>query len=89
MRTRRRGNLHELSIAAGEGVAFCHSIVTVGGRDEEDQFSVRLTLGLRKIDGDWMVTHEHHSVPRGVGPDVPAPLLRRLQSGKCVPEIWN
>jgi ketosteroid isomerase-like protein len=23
----------------------------------------RLTIGLRKIDGQWMIAHEHHSVP--------------------------
>ena len=23
----------------------------------------RLTIGLRKIDGQWIVTHEHHSIP--------------------------
>jgi ketosteroid isomerase-like protein len=23
----------------------------------------RLTVGLRKIDGRWVITHEHHSVP--------------------------
>jgi len=23
----------------------------------------RLTTGLRKIDGEWVITHEHHSVP--------------------------
>jgi ketosteroid isomerase-like protein len=23
----------------------------------------RLTVGLRKIDGQWTITHEHHSVP--------------------------
>jgi ketosteroid isomerase-like protein len=23
----------------------------------------RLTIGLRKIDGRWTITHEHHSVP--------------------------
>jgi hypothetical protein len=24
---------------------------------------LRLTVGLRKIDGEWIVLHEHHSVP--------------------------
>jgi ketosteroid isomerase-like protein len=24
---------------------------------------LRLTLGLRKQDGRWLVTHEHHSFP--------------------------
>ena len=25
----------------------------------------RLTTGLRKVDGEWMIVHEHHSVPTG------------------------
>ena len=46
-------------------VAFCHAILTCGSADPADQFPVRLTVGLRKVDGDWLVTHEHHSVPAG------------------------
>jgi ketosteroid isomerase-like protein len=23
----------------------------------------RLTVGLRKTDGDWRIAHEHHSIP--------------------------
>lgn len=54
--------LNELEITAGEDVAFCHSIVTCG-IELENSFEVRLTIGLEKIDGSWMITHEHHSVP--------------------------
>lgn len=57
-------NLNELEITAGEDVAFCHSIVTCGISAEPGlSFPVRLTVGLRKIDGQWRITHEHHSVP--------------------------
>ena len=56
-------DLGELEIVADEDVAFCHSIVTCGGKDPAGQFKVRLTIGLRKVDGEWIVTHEHHSVP--------------------------
>ncbi|MBN9386658.1 MAG: SgcJ/EcaC family oxidoreductase [Chloroflexi bacterium] len=55
-------NLGELTITAGEDVAFCHSIVTCG-TGPENSFEVRLTIGLKKIDGQWLITHEHHSVP--------------------------
>jgi ketosteroid isomerase-like protein len=30
---------------------------------DKDGFLFRLTVGLRKIDGDWRIAHEHHSVP--------------------------
>jgi ketosteroid isomerase-like protein len=56
-------NLGELQIATGHDVAFCHAILTCGGADPADQFPVRLTIGLRKVDNAWVVTHEHHSVP--------------------------
>ena len=56
-------DLSELEIAAGDDVAFCHSIVTCGPKEKEGQFQVRLTAGLRKIGGQWVITHEHHSVP--------------------------
>jgi uncharacterized protein (TIGR02246 family) len=56
-------DLSELEITASDSVAFCHSIVTCGGKDTEAQFKVRLTIGLRKINENWIVTHEHHSVP--------------------------
>jgi len=56
-------DLSELEIAASHDVAFCHSIVTCGTREKEGQFKVRLTVGLRKVNEGWVITHEHHSVP--------------------------
>jgi uncharacterized protein (TIGR02246 family) len=59
-------NLSDVKITAGNDVAFatatgrCVSIDPKVGR-EELQF--RLTIGLRKIDGQWCITHEHHSLP--------------------------
>ena len=56
-------DLGDLEIAAGSDVAFAHAILTCGTNDPASRFRVRLTVGLRKVDGDWLVTHEHHSVP--------------------------
>jgi len=56
-------DLGELEIAAGSDVAFAYAILTCGTTDPASQFQVRLTVGLRKVNGDWLVTHEHHSVP--------------------------
>lgn len=47
----------ELQIAAGDAVAFAHAILRVG------ESSARLTIGLRKEDGRWLIAHEHHSYP--------------------------
>jgi ketosteroid isomerase-like protein len=59
-------DIHTLNISAGADVAF--AVATMGcaepaadGRAKPLDF--RLTIGLRKIDGYWIVTHEHHSVP--------------------------
>jgi ketosteroid isomerase-like protein len=61
-------DIEELVISAGEDVAFAFAIMrcgsaTFGGPPEPGGFLFRLTIGLRKIDGDWRITHEHHSVP--------------------------
>jgi hypothetical protein len=55
----------ELAITAGEDVAVaivrCGS-GTFSGPPEEGGFLFRLTIGLRNVDGDWRIAHEHHSV---------------------------
>ncbi len=55
-------DLSELTITAGEDVAFAHGLIRCAGRDA-NELAVRLTVGCRKIDGQWTVTHEHHSEP--------------------------
>jgi uncharacterized protein (TIGR02246 family) len=58
--------IHDLNITTGDDTAFCHSLnrmtaTTANGSKVDLWF--RETLGLRKIDGRWMITHEHSSVP--------------------------
>ncbi|HYP26481.1 MAG TPA: nuclear transport factor 2 family protein [Blastocatellia bacterium] len=58
--------IRDLKITAGDDVAFCHSLNRISGtRSEggETDIWVRETLGLRKIDGVWKITHQHQSVP--------------------------
>jgi uncharacterized protein (TIGR02246 family) len=55
-----------LEIAAGEGVAYAHALLRCGMPEElaeNPQRRLRLTLGLRREDGRWVVAHEHHSFP--------------------------
>ncbi|MFJ9850957.1 YybH family protein [Streptomyces sp. NPDC101150] len=58
--------LTQVEITAGDEVAFAHSINLMSGT-KADGFEVRLwsraTVGLRRIDGAWKITHEHSSVP--------------------------
>jgi uncharacterized protein (TIGR02246 family) len=57
--------IRDLSIAAGRDVAFCYRLTQIHGtraNGEETDTWVRATVCYRKIDGTWMVTHEHVSV---------------------------
>lgn len=55
--------LADLRITAGSEVAFAHAILHVSGATEAHPGAVRLTVGLRKVAGTWLVVHEHHSAP--------------------------
>ncbi len=56
-------DLTELEITAGTDVAFAHAILLVRGAQETRAARIRLTIGLVKLGGEWMVAHEHHSAP--------------------------
>lgn len=54
----------ELDVTAGAEVAFARALLRCGKPDdfvEHPDRRLRLTLGLRKDDGRWVVAHEHHS----------------------------
>jgi uncharacterized protein (TIGR02246 family) len=56
--------LVELSVTAGADVAFAHGLLRCGKPADfaaEPDKRLRLTVGLRKEDGRWVVAHEHHS----------------------------
>jgi ketosteroid isomerase-like protein len=56
----------DLCITTGEDVAFCHSLNRVKSTrttGETTETWVRVTVGLRKMEGTWRITHEHVSVP--------------------------
>jgi uncharacterized protein (TIGR02246 family) len=56
----------ELDVTAGADVAFAHALLRCGKPEEfaaNSDNRLRLTIGLRKRDGRWVVTHEHHSFP--------------------------
>lgn len=53
----------ELTITAGDDVAFSHCLVRcIGSIPSEVEKPIRLTLCYRKIEGEWLIVHEHHSV---------------------------
>jgi uncharacterized protein (TIGR02246 family) len=63
----RSGALFEvdaLDVTAGDGVAFAWALLRCGTPEELERHPdrrLRLTLGLRKESGRWVVAHEHHS----------------------------
>jgi uncharacterized protein (TIGR02246 family) len=65
----RQGAVFEivsLEVAAGPDVAFAHALLRCGTAEELEQDPdnrLRLTIGLRKEGGRWVVAHEHHSFP--------------------------
>jgi ketosteroid isomerase-like protein len=56
----RRFDLRETQIVAGGDVAWVRAILQCTTGPEP---AGRLTMGLRRIDGRWIVVHEHHSFP--------------------------
>lgn len=51
-----------LRVTAGSDVAFASCLIRCDGTSA-GRVDLRLTMGLRKIAGEWTVVHEHHSVP--------------------------
>ncbi|WP_018657710.1 YybH family protein [Actinomadura flavalba] len=57
--------LIDVEIFASDTVAYCTALLGIVTE------RCRLTLGLRKVDGKWLIAHEHHSFPGDLG-DPPA-----------------
>jgi uncharacterized protein (TIGR02246 family) len=56
--------IESLNVEAGVDTAFAFGLLRCGTPEEfarEPDQRLRLTVGLRKIDGRWIVVHEHHS----------------------------
>jgi uncharacterized protein (TIGR02246 family) len=69
--------IRDLSITAGDEVAFSHSLNRISGARTDGTKTdvwVRATVCLRKIGGKWTITHEHVSVPFEMTPPFKASL---------------
>jgi uncharacterized protein (TIGR02246 family) len=54
----------ELDVTAGEDVAYAFALLRCDTQESlqaHPDYRLRLTLGLRKDAGRWIVAHEHHS----------------------------
>ena len=59
-------NFHELIIIADEHVGFAYAKMQCANKSDTIDFvplDFRLTIGLKKVNGQWTVLHEHHSIP--------------------------
>ena len=59
-------DLLELDVTAGADVAYAWALLRCGTAQDHaarPDRRLRLSLGLRKEDGRWVVAHEHHSFP--------------------------
>jgi uncharacterized protein (TIGR02246 family) len=59
-------DFNEVDITAGSDVAYVTALMRCSGTEpkgERTRLEFRLTIGLRKIGGQWTVMHEHHSIP--------------------------
>jgi len=59
-------DIGEMNIIAGSDVAFVTALMLCAGTEangDRIELEFRLTIGLRKIGGRWIVVHEHHSIP--------------------------
>jgi ketosteroid isomerase-like protein len=57
--------IQHMDITASTDVAFVTALMRCAGVENGKRIELefRLTIGLRKIAGRWMVLHEHHSIP--------------------------
>jgi ketosteroid isomerase-like protein len=58
--------IRDLRITMRDDIAFCHYLAHVKSTritGENADYWVRATSGFQKMNGQWMITHEHISVP--------------------------
>jgi ketosteroid isomerase-like protein len=52
----------DMHLTAGRDVAFVSAAMRCADK-AQGPLDFRLTVGLRKVEGQWIIVHEHHSVP--------------------------
>ncbi len=58
--------IESLDVETGGDVAFAYALLRCGTAEEfaeNPANRLRLTIGLRRENGRWLVSHEHHSFP--------------------------
>ena len=77
--------VESLEVTAGTEVAFAFALLRCGTAEEFERdpaARLRLTVGLRNVDGRWQVTHEHHSfTDKSAVPETSEAVIRSLHQG--------
>jgi uncharacterized protein (TIGR02246 family) len=59
-------DIKRLDVIAGDDVAFAFAhmqCIEPTEREQRTPLDFRLSVGLRRVEGRWLIVHEHHSVP--------------------------
>ncbi|SRR5258708_36246901 len=59
-------DIREMHVVADQQIAFCYATMRCKDKSNSAEYvdlDFRLTIGLRKINNQWTIVHEHHSVP--------------------------
>jgi uncharacterized protein (TIGR02246 family) len=59
-------DITEMRITAGHDVAFATALMRCSGTEKNGTdlaLDFRLTVDLQKLERQWVITHEHHSIP--------------------------
>ena len=58
--------ISDLEVTTGGNIAYGHSIQRIAGTDKKGKkvdLTMRVTDGYKKVNGHWLIAHEHVSVP--------------------------
>ena len=58
--------IRDLKIVGGDRAAFCHFLNRLSGKRKDAMdldLWIRVTLGLEKLEGRWLISHAHESCP--------------------------
>jgi uncharacterized protein (TIGR02246 family) len=59
-------DIQEMNVVADNAVAFCFATMKCEDKssgNDYQELNFRLTIGLKKINNQWIIFHEHHSIP--------------------------
>jgi ketosteroid isomerase-like protein len=63
-------DIHEMKIVSADHVAFAYGRMQCADKTDREEYiplDFRITIGLKKIKGQWTILHEHHSIPAAQG----------------------